>query len=180
MPSTMPFPSIDASNLPAGYNNMGVLFPADTDYSPSPIMIGSSANITSNGNDMYQWLAFHMGLASSDWQLLEAMQSPTYTANNACSGTINPTVSRGWFFPQVASGDTAYVTKNGAVRGYSSYIAFQDWMGTANASPTGVFVLTNSNYNGGATGLGSRFIKMLLNNSALGAENDDSYYLPGA
>ena len=48
-------------SIPAGYNPSGDLFPPETDYTPTSLITSAAGDLTSTGNDMYQWLAFHMG-----------------------------------------------------------------------------------------------------------------------
>ncbi|QEH37614.1 beta-lactam binding protein AmpH [Aquisphaera giovannonii] len=184
MPDTRPFPAIQASSLPAGFGTDGTILPEDTDYNPISVVLGGAGDVTSTGNDMYQWLAFHMGCVGytpGEVDVQSVMQGTAYQATTTCGSSANPAVGLGWFFPAVAGGDKSYVSKDGGVTGYTSYMAFQRYVGESGdptSSPTGVFVLANTRAHGGAVGLGRKLIQRLLGNSMPGAEYPDEGIIP--
>ncbi|MGU3423012.1 serine hydrolase domain-containing protein [Methylobacterium sp. D54C] len=181
--NTAPFPAVSngIADMPRGYRN-GKPMASNAAYLPDQDALGGAGNLNSCGNDLYNFLALNMGLAgnSTATSLLQAMQNVAVTKNGYCfpppSGAA-PKVGLGWFYASVSDTDTSYLWKDGAVPGFTSFIALDRSIdpGVKPAS-TGIFVLTNSDFNysgsSGAYGLGSAIMSELLGNSDIAIRPD--------
>lgn len=181
MPNTGPFPALGAgprTKMPAGFDERSppVLMPAGANYNNKGIVFGGSGNLTSTGRDMYEWLAFHMGYSFNPHSphLQMKMQGTPYEAPPCPGPTSNAvTTGLGWVFPPVVPGDKVFLAKSGGVRGFTSYVAFMDWVHRSpRPSPVGLFILANSHVDGGAATLGARLIRQLLGNAPSAEEEN--------
>jgi beta-lactamase class C len=167
---TAPANKDTAEELPAGYRGDGSLLPESFDYlKPSFKTMYGAFDLVSTGDDMYRWLRYNMGYGPRD-RLLRVQQSPTWTWTRkepsqesgtlTCRPTVPLTTSTaiGWFRP--AKSAVPFLSKNGGVAGFTSWMGFADWISTGKPSPAGAFVLTNHTKNA-ATTLGRSIFEVL-------------------
>lgn len=179
--NTAPYNSSMNSALPVGYDITWTMLPLNHNYAPTSLMLMGAGYLVSTGNDMMIWLNFNMGNPNPNLPVLQLQQGTTSTRNQ-CSGPNpdGPEVSLGWFVHhEVINGEQiTYLAKDGGVAGFTSWMGFQDWVGTGQASPLGCFVLTNSH---GASSLGTYIINILLGNpSPVEVPVETNYVTPPA
>ncbi len=153
--ATAPWTAASAELLPAGYTQTG-LVPQRDDYgAPNWLVLGGGGNLVSTPADMLTWLAYNMGRTGTDEAVLVEAQSAPITFRRrlgpmrgvgAC--TTEPIApirtSLGWFHAEPSRFGVATLTKNGGVKGFSSWMGFEDWVGTGSPSPLGVVALANA------------------------------------
>jgi hypothetical protein len=172
-PASRPWSPSTYNDLPAGYAS-GSLFPEDQDYGgPNWLTMGGGGNLASNGNDMLRWLRYNMGVLGLDLPLLIEQQQRTWTWTTkspqaagvtACvaSSMRSPvTTSLGWFHASPPWNPAVrFLTKNGGVKGFSSWMGFGRWAGSGSPAKTGLFVLANAPRT--ADVIGARALRALL------------------
>ncbi len=163
--NTAPYNSSMDPNLPVGYDKSGTIFPLGRSYAPTGPMLFGAGYLVSTGNDMMTWLQFNMGIPTTSLPELKLQQLNTWTLPQCPPDAKKkaPLVSLGWFHhTETINGEqVTYLAKDGGVGGFTSWMGFQSWVETGQASPIGCFVLTNSH---GASGLGTSIINILLGN----------------
>ena len=164
-PSTQVFVSALKTDLPMGYRTGFVPLASGDSYQPCPAVEYPSGGIVSTGADMMQFLKFNMAQLSGGTEnpAFFVQQGRTFQVNSCSAGQNGPRTSYAWFhrcMPSAGNGGALSVlSKNGGVGGFTSWMGFQNWIGTNQPSPTGVFVLTNSP---GATYLGVAAMQFVL------------------
>jgi len=162
-PNTRVFQPGMKSRLPKGFTKEFAALPMDRDYQPSPEARAGSGGIVSNGADMLRFLLYSMGRLSGGLTdpALKFQQAETFRAAPCDGAGQGPVTSYGWFHARrkTPDGEVVVVNKNGAVRGFTSWMGFTRWQGTGAPSSYGVFMLSNGP---GSTQLGTSAMKLLV------------------
>ena len=164
------FSDVSLAQLPLGY---------EYDYQQSPVYEGiapgfeflpaynGASGVVASANDMMQWLLFNMGinLNSELTPLLPVLQQPS-------TRTMYDDYKLGlsWFIFEPSSGDVpASISKEGALDGFDSCIAFLPSSGTPGVDPSqaGVFVLVNADQITGNQENNGPFLPSVLANDIL-------------
>lgn len=152
---TQPWNAQSANVLPAGYDRNGALYAQAENYGgPHWSVMGGGGNLMSTGNDMLRWLEYNMGRTGLDAAILAEQQRPAYAwarrippqrGAGGCitESTTHPVTALGWFHVNRAGRPPA-LTKNGGVRGFSSWMGFERWIDSGSPSRAGVFALANA------------------------------------
>ena len=142
------FSEVSLAHLPLGY---------EYDYQQSPVYeaiapgfeflpaYDGASGVVGSANDMLQWLLFNMGINQNPelTPLLPVLQQPS---TKVVYGNYKLGLS--WFIFEPTSGSNvpASISKEGALDGFDSCIAFLPSSGTPGVDPSqaGVFVLVNA------------------------------------
>lgn len=106
-----------------------------------PAYYGAGGLVSTPG-DMLTWLQFNMGIFKN--KLTPFLRETQKASTKVKTGPGGGGLGLGWFLIPESIETPAFVTKNGTLGGFSSFIRFVDWIGIHDSSPAGVFVLTNS------------------------------------
>lgn len=135
-PTTVVYDAMDTTTLPVGY---------DSSYQqkigePCSVVEYGSGGVVSTGADMLQFLLYCM---SSRYPAF--MQQYRWQHTSYCTGDQGPITGYGWFIATkpIKGQAVRVVSKDGAVAGFTSWIALEQRPGPGTASPRGLFILTN-------------------------------------
>ena len=136
-----------ARQMPMGYTRRRVPVLPGPPYRPTnPAGLGSGG-IVSSGADMLRFLLYNTGRLPGGLAdpALAYQQTETFQVPN-CSGAHAPATSYGWFHIPVDTpqGQRMVLSKDGAVRGFTSWMGYTGWQGTGAPATHGVFVLSNA------------------------------------
>lgn len=133
--------------LPIGYNRRLEPLPARNPYRPSFPPGDGSGGIVSTGADMLRYLLYNMGRLPGGVtdRALAYQQTETFQVPSCSTAGRAPRTSYGWFHipVQSRSGSAVVLSKNGGVRGFTSWMGFTSWQGSGAAATHGAFVLSN-------------------------------------
>jgi CubicO group peptidase (beta-lactamase class C family) len=132
---------------PIGYNRRLEPLPARDPYRPSHPPGYGSGGIFSTGADMLRYLLYNMGRLPGGVtdRALAYQQTETFQVPSCSTAGRAPRTSYGWFHipVQSPSGSAVVLSKNGGVRGFTSWMGFTSWQGSGAAATHGAFVLSN-------------------------------------
>lgn len=146
-PETAVFQADMKPRLPIGYTRRLMALPANDPYRPSNPPGYGSGGIVSTGADMLRYLLYNMGcLPGGVTDLaLAYQQAETFQVPSCSQASGSPKTGYGWFHTpvQAPNGQAVVLSKNGGVRGFTSWMGFTSWQGSGAAATHGVFVLSN-------------------------------------
>jgi hypothetical protein len=135
-PTTIVYNQVDTGSLPIGY---------DTSFQqkiapPCSIVEYGSGGVVSTGADMLNFLLYCMSTNYPAFMQEYRWQHPQY-----CSAGEGPITGYGWFIgtQQIKNQPIRVVSKDGAVAGFTAWIALEQRPSLGTKSPRGVFILTN-------------------------------------
>ncbi|MGU3494390.1 serine hydrolase domain-containing protein [Xanthobacteraceae bacterium A53D] len=153
------------ASLPIGYRWNWEPIQEDASYAPNYRPMLGAGGIVSTGADMLKFLAYSMGRQPGGLTdpALAYHQTPRFSVPSCTDAPRSPTTAFGWFAHSVDTpdGPVQALNKNGGVPGYTSWMGFTAWQGSGAPATHGVALLANGP---GATPLGNRLLRLLLNN----------------
>ncbi len=151
-PTTLAYGAVDAQMLPVGYNSSY----QQTIYPPVTIPEYGAGGGVSTPNDMLTFLLYCMASAYAP------LQAPVWTLPDWCVTNTKTETTLGWFVDAAQIDNQTIVSKDGAVAGFTAWIAMTQ-KPSQGSSSYGLFVLTNGP---DAVCLGQKAFAMLLSSAA--------------